>query len=342
MQRLASEVSDVLRRAGRPRIVALGRSQVHLVWFLPAALLLTAVLVVTGRVRRVLCGDALVHAVLRPALRVRRTHVAVMIHGLDLTYRSAPYRWWIRRSLRRADRIVANSTATRSVALECGVAPDRVYVVNPGVSLPPVGPGRTEDARARLLRLVGRGDVSVLVTVGRLVARKGVAWFVEHVLPELPPDVVYVVAGEGPAEQAIAEARGRAGMASRVQLLGRVDDEIRDVLLRGADLFVMPNVPVEGDMEGFGLVALEAASVGTPVVASRLEGIVDAVGSSGADLLCPSLDADAFRERITEVLADPEALRERGRAVKTEATTRFGPQRFASELLAALGEGSPP
>lgn len=342
MQRLASEVSDVLRGAGRPRIIALGRSQAHLTWFLPAALLLTAFLVATGRIRRVLCGDALVHAALRPALRFRRTYVAVMIHGLDLTYRSAPYRWWVRRALPRADRVVANSTATRSVALDSGVPAQRVQVVNPGVSLPAVGPGRTEDARARLLRLVGREDVFVLVTIGRLVARKGVAWFVEQVLPELPSNVVYVVAGEGPEEPAAAEARDRAGMASRVQLLGRVDDEVRDVLLRGADLFVMPNIPVDADMEGFGLVALEAASAGTPVVASRLEGIVDAVGSSGADLLCPPLDAGAFRESITELLADPQALRERGRAMKAEAMTRFGPQRFASELLDALGGGSSP
>lgn len=335
MQRLAGEVAQVLEEAGRPRILALGRSQVHLAWFLPLALARTAFLLVTGRVRRVLCGDALVHAALRPALRIRRPWVTVMIHGLDLTYRLPPYRWWVRRALRRADLVVTNSSATRRVALAHCVSADRVRVVNPGISRPSDEPDRRE-AHARLLALLSREEATILVTVGRLVARKGVAWFVERVFPALPEATEYVVLGEGPERRAIADAAARAGVASRVRLLGRVDDEVRDIALRGADLFVMPNIAVEGDMEGFGLVAVEAAAVGTPVVASRIGGIVDAVGESGVDLLCPPSDAEAFRDRISDLLQDPEALRERGRAMRSEVRVRFSSERFANELLGCL------
>jgi phosphatidylinositol alpha-1,6-mannosyltransferase len=69
-----------------------------------------------------------------------------------------------------------------------------------------------------------------------------------------------------------------------------------------ADAFVMPNVPVAGDMEGFGLVALEASAAGMPVIASRLEGITEAVHHGGNGILVDPLDAPAFAEAILDVL----------------------------------------
>src|SRR5690625_7613993 len=66
-------------------------------------------------------------------------------------------------------------------------------------------------------------------------------------------------------------------------MLGRLSEVDLSRLYRGADLFVMPNIPVEGDMEGFGVVMLEAGLSGLPVVASSLEGILDVVeeGNNG-------------------------------------------------------------
>lgn len=340
MQRLACEVADALGRAGGREVVALGRSQAHLAWFLPLALLRTAAFLARGRVRRVVCGDPLVLAALRPVLWIRRPPVAVVVHGLDLLYRLAPYRWLVRRALERADRVVAISEATRRETIACGVPPDRVVVVNPGLSLESGDEPSREEAATRLRDRLGipRGGF-VLLTVGRLVPRKGVAWFVEHVLPTLPAHHVYVVVGDGPDRPAVEDAAVRSGTRRRVLLLGSVDEELRRTALRGSDLFVMPNVPVPGDMEGFGLVAVEAAAAGTPVVASRLEGITDAVGDAGADLLCPPLDVEAFRGRILELAEDPEALRGGGCAAQREALERFSADRFAQELLAALGEG---
>lgn len=340
MERLAYEVANALQRAGDAQVVALGRSQGHLLWFLPLALLRAAFLLAAGRVRRVVCGDPLVLAALRPALWIRRPPVAVVVHGLDLLYRLAPYRGLTRWALKRADLVISISEATRREAVACGVPEDRVVVVNPGLSFGSTGRPSREEAAVRLRdRLGAPRDAFVLLTVGRLVPRKGAAWFAEHVLPTLPDHHVYVVVGDGPDRPAVEDAAARSGAGHRVHLLGSVDDELRRVALRGSDLFVMPNVPVPGDMEGFGLVAVEAAAAGTPVVASRLEGITDAVGDSGADLLCPPLDAEAFRRRILELAEEPEALLGRGSAVQREARERFSADRFTEDLLGALGAG---
>ena len=133
----------------------------------------------------------------------------------------------------------------------------------------------------------------------------GGAWFVAEVLPRLAADVAYVIVGEGPEREAILSAAAAAGVADRVRLTGRLDDCDLAAAYAAADLFVMPNVPVPGDMEGFGLVALEAASAGLPVVASRLEGISEAVRDGRNGTLVLPLDAAGHAAAIGALLALP-------------------------------------
>jgi phosphatidylinositol alpha-1,6-mannosyltransferase len=110
------------------------------------------------------------------------------------------------------------------------------------------------------------------------------------------------VIGEGPEREEILTAASAAGIRGRVHVLGRVADETLDAAYALADVFVMPNVPVAGDMEGFGLVALEASSAGLPVVASALEGIRAAVRHGENGLLVQPEDAPGFARAISAVL----------------------------------------
>ncbi|MDD4846836.1 MAG: glycosyltransferase, partial [Petrimonas sp.] len=75
-----------------------------------------------------------------------------------------------------------------------------------------------------------------------------------------------------------------------------------------ADLFIMPNISVPGDIEGFGLVALEASIRGTFVIASGIEGITDAVTDSKNGCLLPSENASVWIDKIHELLSDKEEL----------------------------------
>jgi phosphatidylinositol alpha-1,6-mannosyltransferase len=151
-------------------------------------------------------------------------------------------------------------------------------------------------------------DALLLCSVGRHQERKGFHWFVDQVMPRLPRDVVYLLAGEGPMTPAVREAVARHRLHDRVRLLGRVPEEGLATLLRGADLFVMPNVPVPGDMEGFGLVMLEAGVCGLPVLAADLEGIRDVVVEGRNGHLLPTRDADAFAAAVLRYRVDPAAL----------------------------------
>lgn len=319
------------------RLLSLGRSNAHLSWWLPWAFLRVAVLLVRRKVDRVLCGDALAYAVVSPVLRVFRVPGLVVVNGLDLTYGNRVYRAFVLPAVRSAPIVLAISAATAQVAKSVGVGRERIHLLPLGLDVPGVSSSERAAARESVGRRLSLGpDATLLLTLGRLVRRKGAAWFAGEVLPSLPPTVHYVLAGEGPDEARIVAAAEAAGVASRVHLLGRVPDDVREELLRGADLFVQPNVAVPGDMEGFGLVTIEAALRGTPVVAADLEGIKDAVVHELTGLLLPSGDAGSWVALVSDVTAPPAGLVALGARFAEEAQKRYGEAAMAVALTEAL------
>jgi phosphatidylinositol alpha-1,6-mannosyltransferase len=156
---------------------------------------------------------------------------------------------------------------------KCRVVPNGIDPAE--FELPPPGPsGLRETEHQAGIRLADR---KILLSVTRLVPRKGVAWFVSEVMPRLDACYCYLIAGAGPDFRTIQGLIQHHGLADRVALLGRVPDAARQRLMAQADLFIMPNIRIPGDMEGFGIAALEAGSSGLPVIASNIEGLRDAV-----------------------------------------------------------------
>ncbi len=187
--------------------------------------------------------------------------------GLDVVYPKPWYQYAIRKSIARADRIVCISYATAQEVARRGVPRDSVVVIPPMI-------------RRSVLAMRDRSQVPALTTVGRLIERKGVAWFIQDVLPRLLmiyPNLQYNVVGEGPDRSSIENAIRMANCRNNVLLHRALTDEQRDRLLLETNLFVAPNIHVPGDMEGFGIVCAEGSTRGVPVVASRLEGLQDAV-----------------------------------------------------------------
>ena len=155
-----------------------------------------------------------------------------------------------------------------------------------------------------------------LLTIGRLIERKGVAWFLLEVLPLLLLDfplIHYSIVGTGPQERLIKKIIQEKDLQDHVSLHEQATDAERDTLLSGATLLVTPNIPVEGDMEGFGMVCIEASGRGVPVCAARLEGLSDAVieGRTGHFFhpLDPADCARVIRVMIESPLAPGEGAR---------------------------------
>jgi glycosyltransferase involved in cell wall biosynthesis len=168
-----------------------------------------------------------------------------------------------------------------------------------------------DECRSDLGRLLGvtLEGKKVLLTVGRLVPRKGVTWFVKEVMPHLDHRHFYLIGGDGPDRERILSLVVQYKLENRVFLVGRVNEETRNRLLHASDMFLMPNVRVDGDVEGFGIAALEAGSCGLPVVASNIQGIRDAIMDGQTGYLVGEKDIEGYIHRIETMDLSRESVR---------------------------------
>lgn len=217
--------------------------------------------------------------------------IIVTVHGLDVTYSQMLYQLYLRLFFRAFDAYLPISTDARGL-LEHHHVRGHIQVLTPGVRDRYYDPSIKRDASSK-----------VLLTVGRLVPRKGHAWFIQNILPQLPENVTYLIAGSGPSLLDINRTIEEARQGGRVRLLGRVNEETLRTLYNTADIFIQPNIPVPGDREGFGLVLLEAALCNRPVIASRLEGIPDAIHNGKNGWLVSPGDVDNWIAAIMQVLS---------------------------------------
>ncbi len=264
-----------------------------------------------------------------------RKPFAVTIHGLDITYTNPLFKTLVPWATSRADVVFCISEAAAREAEQRGVAAEGIQVIP--LAVRDVRHGAA--TRADLLeKLQIPSDNKILLTVGRLVERKGVAWFIDNVLPGLvedDPKLTYLVVGAGEEQENIERVVARRNLQDHVFLGGRLDDPTLTAAYNGADLFVMPNIVVPGDMEGFGLVLLEAALCERPVVAADTEGIKDAVTHDHNGILVPSGDAQAFHNAITTFLKDPAAAKRFGKASRVHTLEHHQWPKIADRYIAA-------
>ena len=253
--------------------------------------------------------------------KLSRKPWAVVAHGLDLTFKLAFYQKVNLFFARRCDAMVAISEATADEARKRGVSSSKITVISLGVDAAP--PPKVDKPKVRARLGLGKDD-KVLITVGRLAKRKGVAWFIDNVLPGLGDNVHYVVIGEGEERGSIEKATQDHDLSSRVHLLGKLDDKAKQQWLSSADIFVMPNIKVPGDMEGFGIVAHEAVLAELPVVASNLEGIAQALQNNKNGFLLPAQATQAYHDKIKALLSDDKKRREFGRQARQYTIAEFG------------------
>jgi len=265
--------------------------------------------------------------------------VATIVHGLDVTNPVDFYQKYIvPRVFEAVDLVMPVSGATGEACTDRGLRPDKLAVVHNGVQLDRFSaPAHRAGARDGLsIRAQLPDGALLLCSIGRQVKRKGFAWFIENVLPVLPEHVHYWIGGDGPEREAIQAAILRSGVQQRVRLLGRLGDDELEALYQAADLFLMPNIPVPGDMEGFGIVMLEAGLSGLPTVAARLEGIKEVIVDKKNGFFVGAGDAQGYVERISSLDAARDELGELSVRTRNHVKDCHGWDAVAAQYLANL------
>lgn len=232
--------------------------------------------------------------------------------------RSAPYRWAILTSLRRAHLVSVPSRSTRDEVLRLvpGVERGKLRVVPPGIDA--VFSPRSEDEVRTVTEKLGIPRRYVLF-LGTLEPRKNLPRLVEafgRMVERTGRDEALVLAGVlGWESEPLLETIVSSGVADRILRLGYVASDDLPALLSGAGLFVYPSLE-----EGFGFPPLEAMACGTPTVATETTSLTENL--RGAAELVPATDVGALAAAMERMLLD-DGLRAERRSQGLERAARF-------------------
>lgn len=274
-------------------------------------------------------GSGLVAPALLVLARIFGGRTVVFLHGLDIVVESRVYQWLFLPCIRAMDHLIANSRNTMRLATGKGIEASRLCVINPGTSLPDLD---GIEPRGDFLRRKQVAFEKVMVFVGRITRRKGLSQFIRHSLPlihEMAPTAGLVVVGENPDQslnkqgeaKVVTDLVAELGLGDRVVFLGQLSDMELLAGYAAADVQIFPLIDVPGDVEGFGMVAIEAAACGTPTVAFAAGGVADAISEQNGILVEPGrydLLAEAIVRSLQEGLPDRRQCVEHAREFRWE------------------------
>jgi phosphatidylinositol alpha-1,6-mannosyltransferase len=265
---------------------------------------------------------------------------AVYVHGEDVTTAatSREYRWMVQRVLRRARIVIANSHNTASILTNDWQLPaSRVHVLHPGVDLERFGPAPRDEAFRAELGWSGR---QVILTVGRLQQRKGHDRLIEALahLRQQYPQVLYAVCGDGEERPTLERLIAQHQLQSHVQLLGEVADERLRQCYQQCDLFALPNRAVGQDIEGFGMVLLEAQACGKPVLAGDSGGTRETLQPGVTGWIADCSEVAPLYRALADALSDPLRLEIMGVAARKWVREHFDWDVLARQAQALFNE----
>jgi phosphatidylinositol alpha-1,6-mannosyltransferase len=287
-------------------------------------------------VRRIHCGRCLPEGVMALVLKWwTGIPYVCYVHGEDVrtASESRELSWLVRRVLWGADFAIPNSRNTRRILREeWGLPAERIRLLHPGVDARRFVPAEPDPAaRARL----GWGPRPVILTVGRLQKRKGHDQMIRAIgaIRATAPDVLYAIVGDGEERAPLEQLAAREGLSGHVQFLGERDDATLVQCFQQCDLFVLPNRQVGKDIEGFGMVLLEAQACGKPVIAGDSGGTSETmrIPESGRVVCCDG--PDELAPLAAGLLADRDLRTRMGREGR-----RWVVERFDWEVLARQAE----
>jgi phosphatidylinositol alpha-1,6-mannosyltransferase len=255
-------------------------------------------------------------------------------HGEDLAsaMTSRELTWLTKMVYRRSTAALANSRNTAGMLTAFGVPETKIHIVHPAVDADRFHP-RVDGSAVRCRFSIGPNEV-LLLSVGRLQRRKGhdVAIQAIAALGSRCPNLRYVIAGDGDERQRLERLVAEHHVEDRVFFAGIVADCDLPSFYAACDVFLLPNRVDEGDIEGFGIVFLEAAASGRPTIGGDSGGVPEAVERDVTGLLVDGASVEAVADAIAELATSDERRRRMGLAGRVRAQQCFSWQHAATRV----------
>lgn len=269
------------------------------------------------QIKTVWFGAAAPLALMAKQLRTSgATNIVALSHGHEIWWAKIPIlKQLLRKIIKDVDHLGYLGQFTKGEIVKASNQIDKFVQIAPGIDTDHFMP---KSARADLIKKYRLEDRRVIVSVGRLVHRKGQDKLIES-LPKILqsfPGAVLLLVGEGPIKQMLKNTAKQLGVTNQVIFAGRVQHiDLPDYICLG-EVFAMPvRSRFAGlEVEGLGIVYLEASACGLPVIVGNSGGATDAVIDGVTGLLVNGSDTDQIADAVCKLLTDQSRAKAMGLA----------------------------
>ena len=291
----------------------------------------------------VYANDGLMAFFLNPVVSWIKQPFIVTLHGLDVVFPFRLYQRWLSRSLSKMAGVIAVSEGTREEIVKRSTTSQNVFLVPNGCDKKENLPRVTKALKKKISEIIGLSidERQILISLGRGVKRKGFSWAINNLISQLSSNVIYIIVGPPvnlfslsfmkkwlpksiynfivllnglPTDEVeISEAIKQKDLEDRVFRISGLNQDELIQLLSLADIFLMPNQQIDGDFEGFGLVALEAVTAGTLCIAANTDGIATAIQDGENGILMEPGDKKQWYSTLQFYLQNEEILLEKSK-----------------------------
>ncbi|EKE21232.1 MAG: Glycosyl transferase, group 1 family [uncultured bacterium] len=275
---------------------------------------------------------------------------ASIVHGLDITFAHKKslmgklYRLANVPALKKMNKLIMVGNHTISEATKLGIAREKCVFIPNGFDEDKVCDNFNRKNLEEFLDM-DLSDKKVILRVGRFVKHKGLDWFIDKVMPQLPENYILLGAGGRVAKRTVGDSDTfpiceenikKNNLEARVKLFPNIAQEKMNLLFNTVDMLVSPNVSVPGSMEGFGINAIEGTACAKVVVASDLEGLKDAIINGQNGFMVEPGNADKYAQKIKAILQDDNFRVAFGKRAQTYSFANFSWEVVGKKYLEEL------
>jgi phosphatidylinositol alpha-1,6-mannosyltransferase len=230
-----------------------------------------------------------------------------LIHGKEINHiKGSGINKRIIKVLNNVEKVIANSGYTKNLAIELGVNPEKIIVINPGIDPVKNIDQKSLDKVESLLAI----KTPKLITVSRFDKRKNHEKVIMALrnLKQIYPDIVYICIGYGEEEENIKKLVKELDLEAQVMFFKDISDDLKNALVAKSNIFVMPSVIHKTSVEGFGIAYTEAAQYGIPSIGGKDGGASDAIDHEKTGLICDGNNLDEIYLSINSMLENKKYL----------------------------------
>ncbi len=267
------------------------------------------------RITAIHCGRSLPEGLLAWLVRkFTRIPYLCYVHGEELAtfQKSRELVLLSRKVFAGATYIIVNSRNTKHLLTEyLPTIEEKIRILYPGVNVDYFKPVAADQTTRKEL---GWANRLVILTVGRLQKRKGhdVSILSLKEVQNSFPNALYAIAGSGEERECLENLVNENKLDGNVTFLGEIDDETLLKCYQQCDLFILANREVDGDIEGFGMVLVEAQSCGKPVIAGDSGGTLETMIPGQSGIIIDCRDPKKLAVAINHLLKEPEIRKSMG------------------------------